>query len=164
MQRPQGHPSDGPRVTVGDLPLGTVVLVRHVPEDVVLGIEVDGRIAHPLRELAHDADVVVMTMGEENGLDLSRSDRLGDGIDIMGGIDDDDLGAVPDDPHVVVDVPRPAVEGERSGRDDMLDRSHQSTTTDRRTLPSPIFSNASSTSPMPMRSVTNFSSGRRPCS
>src|SRR5690606_2477549 len=118
---------------------------------------------HPLCEVADDSHVVVVTMREQNGLDVSGSDRLGDRIDVVGGVDDDDLGIIADDPHVVVDVVRLPVEGECARCDEMLNSCHYSSTTDRRTWPLAIFSKADSTSPMPMRSDTNFSSGKRPC-
>ncbi len=81
----------------------------------------------------------------------------------MGGVEHHDIGIVADEPDVVVDFPTATVEFEGAVGDDSLDVGHHNTTTERSTLPSCILWNASSMSPSPMRSETNFSSGSRPC-
>src|SRR6185312_495447 len=102
-----------------------------------------------------------------DGHDAPIADAGGDLLQVVGCVDDEDLVLVADDPHVVVDVPGAAVEGERAGGDDVADRSvggaHQNTTTERSTSPLCILWNASSTSSRPIVSVTNFSRGSRPC-
>ena len=75
----------------------------------------------------------------------------------MGGIDDEDLLVVSDEPDVVVDLEILAVEAEDPARDDAVDAgTHvENTTTLRSTSPWCIFSKAASTSPMPIFSETN---------
>ncbi|MCO5555078.1 hypothetical protein L7F22_008618 [Adiantum nelumboides] len=108
-------------------------------------------------------DVVVVGVGAHDGLDAPVADGGGDGVGVVRGVDDEHLAVVADDPHVVVDVEGAAVEGEGAGGDDVVDRRHQRITTERRTSPACIFSKACSTPSIPISSVTNLSSGKRPC-
>ena len=101
---------------------------------------------------------------QHDGDDPAVPDGVEDGRRVVRRVDDEHLVVVADQPDVVVDVPLAAVEGEGARRDDLLDAGrHQSTTTERRTSPRCIFSNASSTSPSPMVSETNPSRSNRPC-
>ena len=86
-------------------------------------------------------------------------------LDVMRRIDDHDLVGVTDAPDVVVDVEVLAVEAEDTARDEALDRGcHASNfTTERSTSPWCIFSNAASTSPMPIVSDTKSCNGSLPC-
>ena len=61
-------------------------------------------------------DVVVVGVGAHDRAQPPVADRLGDGVGVVRGVDDDRLVVVADDPDVVVDVPGAAVEGERARR------------------------------------------------
>src|SRR5947207_2421202 len=103
--------------------------------------------------------MVVVAMGEQDGLHLAATDCLRDGLRVVRGVDHDALGVVAHNPDVVVDVPRAAVQGERPRGDDAVNPDtagfedqglcRHSSTTERRTEPECIFSNASSMSLMP---------------
>src|SRR5699024_10688275 len=116
VQGLEPDPGDIPGVAGGELAVGPVAVKGHVPQDVVVRVEADGGIADPVREIADHTLMVVMTVGEQDGLDLSGPDRLGDGVDVVGRVDDDDLRVIADDPYVVVHVESLPVEGEGSGR------------------------------------------------
>src|SRR5699024_2528648 len=135
VQGLEPDPGDLPGVAVGDLTIGPVAVIGHVPPDVVVRVEVHGGTADPVREIADHTHVGVMPVGEQAGLDLAGPDRLGDGVDAVGRVDDDDVRVIADDPYVVVHVEGLPVEGEGSGRDEMFDCSHQNSTTDLSTWP-----------------------------
>ena len=83
---------------------------------------------------------------------------------VVRGVDDEHLLVVAEQPHVVVDVERLAVEREGAAGDGVVDpERHQKITTERSTLPSCILSNAASTPSIPISSVTNASRSSRPC-
>ncbi len=115
-------------------------------------------------ELGRDGDVVVVPVCAHHRLHMPPTDRGLDGLGVVGGVKDHHLGVVADDPDVVVDFPTAAVEFEHPVGDYALDRAAvHSTTTERSTSPACILWKASSMSPSPMRSETNFSSGNLPC-
>src|SRR5690606_28145425 len=102
--------------------------------------------------------------GAHDRLEGAVADHRADRVDVVRGVDDDALGVVADHPDVVVDLVGLPVEGEGAGDDRVVDAGgRHSTTTERSTSPWCIFSNAASTSPMPISSVTNESRSRRPC-
>jgi len=105
-----------------------------------------------VRVSAHDADHAAASYSAE------------DGLRVMGGIDDEDLLVITDEPDVVVDLEVLTVEAEDSAGDDSFDAGAHgaNTTTLRSTSPWCILSNAASTSPTPIFSLTNSSSGSRP--
>ena len=103
------------------------------------GVEVD-------TQLRCDGDVVVVAVGAHHSDDVSAADGLLDSLGIMGGVDDDELRVVSDDPDVVVDFPTAAVQFEGAVGDHPLDAAWvHHTTTDRSTSPACIFVNACST-------------------
>src|SRR5690606_5998381 len=109
-----------------------------------------------------DGDVVVVAVRAQDRADVPVAHGGGDGVGVVGGVDDEHLLVVTDQPDIVVDVPGAAVEREGPGGDHPVDaRAHQ-TTTERSTLPAPMAAKAASTSSIPMRSVTNRSSGSLP--
>jgi hypothetical protein len=81
-------------------------------------------------------------------------DRLDDGPVVVGGVEDDHLTVVADDPDVVGDLPLAAVEREDPVGGDQFD-AHQNITTLRSTSPRSILWNASSTPSSPIVSDTN---------
>src|ERR1700744_2737651 len=114
-------------------------------------------------EFGSNGHMVVVAVSAHHCHHVAPVDRRHDRCRGVGGIKDHDVGIVADQPDVVVDFPTAAVEFEGAVGDDALDIAHYSITTERSTLPSCILWNASSMSPRPMRSDTNFSSGNRPC-
>ena len=81
----------------------------------------------------------------------------------VGGVDDDDLRIVADEPDVVVDFPTTTVEFEGAvGHDALNGAVVHNITTDRSTSPVCILWNASSIPSRPIRSETNLSRGSRP--
>src|SRR5699024_2427156 len=134
-----------------------------------------------ISDAAHCPDVVVVTVREEDGAHCAPGDRIQHRLRVVRRVDDHALGVVPEDPDVVVHLPGAAVEGERAAGDEVLHphpaagigalHSHRTSppvgaglisTTERSTFPAVIFSNAGSTSSMPMRSVTKPSRSSRP--
>ncbi len=109
--------------------------------------------------------MVVVGVGQHDRDDATVGDEPGDRVEVVGGVDDQALGLVTEDPDVVVDVVGLPVQAERAGGLDVVDtdHAHQRTTTERRTSPRCILSKAASTSPMPIVSVTNASRSNRPC-
>src|SRR4051812_18862802 len=103
-------------------------------------------------------------MRTEHRNDVSAADGINDRLCRVRRIDDENVAVVTNEPDVVVDVPASAVETELPRRDDTLDAHAHSTTTERSTSPRCMVSNASSTWSSLIRSLTNLSSGRRPCS
>ena len=148
-------------VAVGEEPVGGPVAVHVPPELVVVAVDPDRRVDGG-GEVDGRVHVVVVPVGADDGDDAAAGDGLGDRPVVVGGVDDDDLVVVADEPDVVVDVEALAVEGELPARDDALDPGAHRTTTERRTSPWCIFSNARSTSPMPMVSVTKPSRSSSP--
>src|ERR1700734_4286214 len=116
-----------------------------------------------LAELGSHGHVVVVAVGADYGYHVAAVDSRHDRCRGVSGVKDHDVGIVANKPDVVVDFPTAAVEFEGAVGDDAFDVGHHSITTERSTLPSCILWNASSTSPRPIRSETNFSSGNRPC-
>src|SRR5690349_13030723 len=107
--------------------------------------------------------MVVVAVCADHCHHISPADGVDDRRRRVRGVEDHDAGIVADDPDVVVDFPTATVEFEGAMGDDPLYCRHYSITTERSTLPSCILRNASSISPRPMRSETNFSSGNLPC-
>ncbi len=107
--------------------------------------------------------MIVVAVRAHHRDDIAPSDRVQDRLCGVGGVEDHHLGIVADQPDVVVDFPTAAVEFESAVGDNLLDSGHYRITTERSTLPPCILWNASSMSPSPMRSETNFSSGSLPC-
>ena len=116
-----------------------------------------------IAEFGGHGHMVVVTVCAHHRHHISATDGRHDRFRGVRGVEDHDVGIVADDPDVVVDFPTATVEFEGAVGDNTLDGRHHSITTERSTLPSCILWNASSISPRPMRSETNFSSGNRPC-
>jgi hypothetical protein len=133
-----------------------------LPQHLVVRMQENGRV-ESLAELRRHGDVVVVRMRAEHRDDGAITDGVDDRLRSVRGIDDEHLRVVADEPDVVVDVPAAAVETELPRRDDAVDAQAHSTTTERSTSPRCMVSNAASTWSNLMRSLTNFSSGRRPC-
>src|SRR6202044_24254 len=114
-------------------------------------------------EFGGHGHVVVVAVGAHDRHHVATVDGFHNRGRGVGGIKDPHVGVVAHQPDVVVDFPTAAVEFEGAVGDDAFDVGHHSITTERSTLPSCILWNASSTSPRPIRSETNFSSGNRPC-
>ncbi len=151
---------------VGQVEVPEVVGVGELPQRLVVGVQEDRR-DDGLAQRGRDAAVVVVGVGEQDRLHRAARDDGEDVLDRVRGVDDHALVVVADDPDVVVDVEGLAVEAEGAAGDGVVDAQvagHQSTiTTERRTSPWCIFSNAASMSPMPISSVTNASRSSRPC-
>ncbi len=93
-----------------------------------------------VRESAGCIDVIVVAVRADDRFDLSPCDPLEDRLVVMGGIDDDDLVVVADEPDVVVHVEVFAVQAEDPGGDDAVDScGHYITTTLRSTPPCSIL-------------------------
>ena len=136
--------------------------VRLLPKDLVVGVQ-ENRRFELLSELWRPGDVVIVRVCAEDRDDVAAADGLDDRLCGVRRIDDEHFDVVADEPDVVVYVPAAAVETELPRRDDAVDAWAHSTTTERSTSPRCIVSNASSIWSNLMRSLTNFSSGRRPC-
>src|SRR3954471_9879308 len=117
-----------------------------------------------LCELWRHGYVVVVRVRTDHRDNLALADSVDDRLRGVRGIDHENLVVVADEPDVVVDVPTAPVETELPRRDNPVDAHAHSTTTERSTSPRCMVSNASSTWSSLMRSLTNLSSGRRPCS
>ena len=108
--------------------------------------------------------MIVVAVGADDRDHVAAGDSVDDRRDLVSGVDDHHVAVVADQPDVVVDLPAAAVERESSCGDHTFDsqrRAHR-TTTDRSTSPACMVWNASSTSSMVIRSLTNFSSGSLP--
>jgi hypothetical protein len=136
--------------------------VRLLPQHLVAGVQ-ENRCVEPLRELWRHDDVVVVRVRTEDRDDGAIADGVEDRLCGVCRVDDEHLVVVADKPDVVVDVPSAPVETELPRRDDAVDAWTHRTTTERSTSPRCMVANASSTWSNLMRSLTNFSSGRRPC-
>ena len=90
-----------------------------IPQHLVTGVDVDLRV-QPLCQLRGHGDVVVVGVGADHPTDLPAVDGVDDGVGVMGGVHDDHLVIVTDDPDVVVDLPFTAVEGEDAVGDDAV--------------------------------------------
>ena len=138
--------------------------MRHSPQHVVSRVQ-QHRCVQRLAEFGCDRDVVVVAVRAHHRHHIATADGHHDRARVVRGVENHDLGVVTDDPDVVVDFPTATVEFERAVGDDAPDRAavHFNTTTERSTSPACILWNASSMSPSPMRSDTNFSNGSLPC-
>src|SRR5690606_7272978 len=114
-------------------------------------------------QLRRHPHMVVVRVRQQDRLDRAIADHLHDRVHIVWRIDHHTPLVVPDHPDVVVDVERLAVQAERAGDDGVIDSRAHSTTTERNTDPECILSNACSTSPNPIFSVTDGSRFSRPC-
>ena len=65
--------------------------------------------------------MVVVAVGAHHCHHVASGDGVFDGLGVMSGVDDDDLGAIADNPDIVIDFPTSAVEFEVSVGDDPLD-------------------------------------------
>ena len=166
MQHAQLGTAGAEHVAVGERAVGIAIGIHDVPQHEVGGVQQDRRVDRVLQR-DRGVDVIVVAVGQRDRGDVTAVDRVDDRLRVVGGIDDDDLPLVADEPDVVGDLPLAAVESEDARRVDEFDRGVLmkliSTTTLRSTSPRSIRWNASSTSPRPMVSVTKSSSGRRPC-
>ena len=170
--------ADGEHLPVGERRAGRVGLGL-VPQHPVGGMEVC-RCTGRGDDLGHRVDVVVVGVGAHDRDEPTATDAREDRRGVVGGVDDEHLAVVTEEPDVVVHLPRATVELEDTRGDEALDahpaggRRHRHpdirrhdpspmTTTERSTSPRRIFSNAASTSPIPILSVTNASRGKRPC-
>ena len=136
--------------------------------------------------LALEEVVVTAQKRAEDSQDVPVADDREDRHGFVRGIDDETLVVVTDDPNVVVNLPRAAVELENPGGHDAFDadatrrdgedgmgvghaaylfvsEGQSRTTTERSTSPSCILVKAASTSPMPIFSVTKAPRSKRPC-
>src|SRR3954468_20120507 len=140
-----------------------LVRVRHSPEHVIGRVQ-QHRGVQCVSEFGCDSHVVVVPVRADHRDDVPTADGHHDRARVVCGVEDHDLGVVPDEPDIVVDFPTAAVEFERAVGDNPLNRTavHVNATTLRSTSPACILWKASSMSPSPMRSETNFSSGSRP--
>ena len=148
-----------------------LVRVSHLPQHGVGGVQQHRRV-EVRAELRGDGDVIVVAVGAHHRHHVPTADRVLDGLCVVGRVDDDHLGVIPDQPDVVVHLPAAAVEcegpvGHHAGDAVPTLGVHRGicvhhTTTERSTSPECILWNASSTPSRGMRSETNFSSGRRP--
>jgi hypothetical protein len=68
--------------------------------------------------------MVVVGVGAQDGGEPTRCDGGQDRVGVVRGVDDHAFGVVAEHPDVVVDVPGTAVEGERAGRDEMVQGEH----------------------------------------
>ena len=97
--------------------VGRVVGPDHVPQHPV-GVVQHDRSVDDFAQRHSGVDVVVVAVGEHDGFHAASVDRSDDRFVVVGGIEDDDLAVVTDDPDVVGDLPFAAVEGEDPvGRD-----------------------------------------------
>ena len=130
------------------------------------GVQQDGRPDGAL-ELRGDPHVVVVGVGADDRLDRTPAHRPHDRGRVVGGVDDDALVVVTQDPHVVVDLVGLPVQAERARGDGVVDpQTHAGahrTTTERSTSPPCILSKAASIASSSISSVTNLSRSRRPC-
>ena len=177
VQHEELHVADLHDVAVGEVQRRGEVGVALVPQDAVVGVQRDLRPGMGGEQLGHDRDVVVVRVRQQDVGEAAVTDELEDRAGVVRGVDDDALGVVADHPDVVLDLPRAAVEAEGAlGRrvvdaDATLRGRHpvarrvgaHSSTTDRRTSPACILSNAASMSARPIRSETKASRSKRPC-
>lgn len=112
VQRHQAGAGDVERVAVFDRAVRLGPGEDPVPEHPVVPVQVD-RSVDQAAECAHRGDMVVVAVGEQDGLDGPAGDGGRDGTGVVGRVDHDAFLIVADDPDVVVDVPGAAVERER---------------------------------------------------
>ncbi len=162
-QRPQANAADLDHLLVGEFLVGLAVRVGQVPQHQVGGVQEDRRPDRigELRRLAH---VVIVRVRAQHRQHPAVTDQPADRLDIVRRVDDHAFPVIADHPCVVVDVEGLTVQRERARRGRVVDaHCHQKTTTERSTSPRCIFSNACSTWSSAISSLTNFSSGSRPC-
>ena len=97
-----------------------LIAVGRLPQHGVGGIEQYRRVEIGA-QLRRHGDVVIVAVGTHHRHHMTPGDGVLDGLCVMRRVDDDDLGAVTDDPDVVVDFPVAAVEREGAVGDDPLD-------------------------------------------
>src|SRR5699024_6391316 len=154
---------DVDRLAVVQVGIPQVVGMGELPQRPVVGMQQD-RCRDTLPQLRCDAHMVIVRVRAHDCLDRTPGDEFEDVVDGVWCVDDDALDIVSDHPDVVVDVEGLAVQAERPRRDRVIDaRGHQSTTTERRTSPWCIRSNAASTPSRAISSVTNASRSSLPC-
>ena len=119
VQRAQLDTGDTQRVAIRH---GAEVLVRvcHSPQHIVGGVQ-QHRGVQRLTQLGRDRHMVVVAVRADHGHHVAAADRHHDGPGVVGGVEDNDLGVVADDPDIVVDFPTAAVEFEGAMGDDSLD-------------------------------------------
>jgi uncharacterized protein (AIM24 family) len=97
-----------------------LVRVSRLPQHGVGGIQQNGRVQVGT-QLRGDGDVVVVAVGAHHRDHMAPGDGVFDRLRIVCRVDDDHVGAVTDDPDVVVDFPTAAVEFKVAVGDDPLD-------------------------------------------
>ena len=97
-----------------------LVGVSRLPQHGVGGVQQNGRVQVGT-QLRGDGDVIVVAVGAHHRDHMAPGDGVFDRLGIVCRVDDDHLGAVTDDPDVVVDFPTAAVEFKVAMGDDPLD-------------------------------------------
>ena len=118
------------------------VRVGHPPEYVIGGVKQNRRVER-LAQFGSHRHVIVVSVRAHHRHHIAPAHGRHDRLRGVGGVEDHDVGIVPDDPDVVVDIPTATVEFEGSVGDYSLDRAlnfgHHNITTERSTLPACIL-------------------------
>lgn len=113
MQDLDIDPGDGQEHPVGEFRVRFAVLVHRLPQRALGGMQENGGAGRP-GEIGRGADVVVVPVGADDRGDTAPGDGGSDRPRVVRRVDDQDLLVVADQPHVVVDVERLAVQAERA--------------------------------------------------
>src|SRR5215217_570787 len=144
-------------------------MVGELPQRTIIGMQQDRR-CNGRRQLRSGSNMIIMGVrAQDRDHPTARNDAEDLG-GVVGGVDDDAFLVITDDPDVVLDGDRLMVDRERAGGDCVIDPGRHARvparsafsmiTTERRTSPRFILSNAVSISPMAILSLTKASNGR----
>ncbi len=98
-------------VAVGERHVRRPMRVDAVPEHPVGGMQGDRRPRRAVGQVSRHVDVVVVAMGAGDQHDPAVPDGLEDRLGVVGGVDDQHLGVVADQPDVVLDLEIRSVQG-----------------------------------------------------
>ena len=93
----------GYRHPVGQVPIGRAVGIDLVPQHQIIGVQQNWGTQY-VRQGPRGVDVVIVTMGSDDGHRRAVSDRLDDWAMVVGGVNHQDFSFVAHNPDVVLDL------------------------------------------------------------
>src|SRR5690606_5643543 len=110
---------DGEGVAFADFCVHVALRVDSFPKHAVFRVQ-EQRSVYGICDVSGSTNVVIVSMGEQHGHPFAFTDSLADLGNIVGRVDHHDLGVIADDPDIVIDIARAAIQREGAGGDDVF--------------------------------------------
>ena len=112
------------RLTGSHGSVGPVAWPHRIPQHPICVVQQHRRV-DGVAQRNGSVDVIVVTVGQHDGLHPPAVDRRDDRVGIVRGVEDDHFAVVADQPDVVGDCPLPTIEGEDAVGGDQFDRANR---------------------------------------